>query len=64
MKTAILVFVLIVIAVAIFYFGVIVGGYAAVKRIADATERALEKSDLTLDQKYDLLNSIKDESQK
>ena len=64
MKTAILVFVLIVIAVAIFYFGVIVGGYAAVKRIDDATERALEKSDLTLDQKYDLLNSIKDESQK
>ena len=62
MKTAILVFILIVIAVAIFYFGIIVGGWAIGKRLADATEKALEASDLTCDQKLDIINKIQKEA--
>ena len=64
MKTAILVFILIVIAVAIFYFGIIVGGWAIGKRLADATEKALEESDLTCEQKLDILNRIQKEAKK
>jgi hypothetical protein len=64
MKTAILVFILIVIAVAIFYLGVIVGGWAIGKRLADATEKALEASDLTCKQKLDILNNIQKEAKK
>ena len=64
MKTAILVFILIVIAVAIFYFGIIVGGWAIGKRLADATGRALESSDLTCEQKLDILGKIQKEAKK
>ena len=64
MKTAILVFILIVIAVAIFYFGIIVGGWAIGKRLADATGRALDESDLTSEQKLHLLNTIQSDAKK
>ena len=64
MKTAILVFILIVIAVAIFYLGIIVGGWAIGKRLADATGRAIDASDLTSEQKYNLLDAIQKEAKK
>ncbi len=64
MKTAILVFILIVIAVAIFYLGIIVGCWAIGKRLADATGRALDESDLTSEQKLHLLNTIQSEAKK
>lgn len=64
MKTAILVFILIVIAVAIFYFGIIVGGWAIGKRLADATGRAIDASGLTSEQKLHLLNTIQSEAKK
>ena len=64
MKTAILVFILIVIAVAIFYLGIIVGGLAVGKRLADATGRAVVASDLTSEQKYNLLDAIQKEAKK
>ena len=64
MKTAILVFILIVIAVAIFYFGIIVGSWAIGKQLADATGRALDASDLTSEQKLHLLNTIQSEAKK
>ena len=64
MKTAILVFILIVIAVGIFYFGMFVGGWAIGKKLADATGRALDDSDLTCDQKIDILDKIQKEAKK
>ncbi len=64
MKTAILVFILIVIAVAIFYLGIIVGGWAIGKRLADATGKALDESDLTSYQKIDILDKIQKEAKK
>jgi hypothetical protein len=64
MNTAILVFILIVIAVAIFYFGIIVGGWAIGKKLADATGRALDDSNLTCDQKIDILDKIQKEAKK
>ena len=64
MKTAILVFILIVIVVAIFYFGIIVGGWAIGKKLADATGKALDESDLTSEQKLHLLNTIQSEAKK
>ena len=64
MKTAILVFILIVIAVAIFYLGIIVGGWAIGKRLADATSKALDESDLTSYQKIDILDKIQKEAKK
>ena len=60
MKTAILVFILIVIAVAIFYFGIIVGGWAIGKRLADATGRAILESGLSGTQQMELLDKIKE----
>ena len=60
MNTAILVFILIVIAVAIFYFGLIVGGWAMGKRLADATGRAILESDLSGIQQMELLDKIKE----
>ena len=64
MKTAILVFVLIVIAIAIFYLGMFVGGWAIGKKLADATGRAIEDSDLTSEQAYNLLDKIQKEAKK
>ena len=60
MNTAILVFILIVIAIAIFYFGLIVGGWSMGKRLADATGRAILESDLTGTQQMELLDKIKE----
>ena len=64
MKTAILVFILIVIAVVIFYFGIVVGGWAIARKLIDAMIRALDESDLTSDQKLHLLNTIQKEAKK
>ena len=64
MKTAILVFILIVIAVVIFYFGIVVGGWAIVRKLIDAMNKALDESDLTSDQKLHLLNTIQKEAKK
>ena len=60
MSTAILVFILIVIAIAIFYFGIIVSGWAVGKRLVEATGRAIRESDLTEIQKMKLLDKIKE----
>ena len=57
-KTAILVFILIVIAVAIFYFGLVIGGWMMGKRLIDATSDALDDSDLTNTQKINILEKI------
>lgn len=64
MKTAILVFILIVIAVAIFYFGIVVGCWAIARKLVDATTKALDESDLTSYQKIDILDKIKKEAKK
>lgn len=64
MKTAILVFILIVIAVVIFYFGIVVGGWAIARKLIDAMNKALEESDLTSEQKLHLLNTIQKEAKK
>ena len=62
MNTAILVFILIVIAIAIFYAGLFLGALTSVRRLADATGKAILDSDLTLDQQSDLLDKIKEYS--
>ena len=64
MNTAILVFILIVIAIAIFYFGLIVGGWSMGKRLADATGRAILESDLSGTQQMELLDKIKEYAKK
>ena len=64
MKTAILVFILIVIAVAIFYFGIVIGGWAIARKLVDATSKALDESDLTSYQKIDILDKIQKEAKK
>lgn len=60
MNTAILVFILIVIAIAIFYFGLMVGGWSMGKRLADATGRAILESDLSGDKQLELLEKVKE----
>ena len=60
MITAILVFILILIAIAIFFFGLIVGSSSIGKRLADATGRALLESDLSSTQQMELLDKIKE----
>ena len=64
MNTAILLFILIVIAIAIFYAGLFLGAWTSAKRLADATGKAILDSDLTLDQQSDLLDKIKEYSEK
>lgn len=64
MKTAILVFILIVIAIAIYCFGFIIGGLVTGKRLAGTIEKALEDSELTSEQKLDLLDKIQKEAKK
>lgn len=64
MNTAILVFILIVIAIAIFYFGLLVGSWAMGKRLVDATDRAILESDLTGTQQMELLDNIKEYAKK
>ena len=60
MNTAILVFILIVIAIAIFYAGIAVGAWSMGKRLTDATGKAITESSLTCDQKLELLDKIKE----
>ena len=60
MNTAILVFILIVIAIAIFYAGIAVGAWSMGKRLADATGKAITESSLTCDQQLELLDKIKE----
>jgi hypothetical protein len=57
-KIAILVFVLIVIAVAIFYVGVCIGSMVYGKRFAEVIGIAIAESDLTSEQKIRLLDNI------
>ena len=64
MNTAILVFILIVIAIAIFYFGLLVGSWAMGKRLADATGKAILDSDLSGTQQMELLDKIKEYAKK
>ena len=60
MKTAILVFILFAIAIAIFFVGMFVGCWFMCKRLGDATSRAIFESDLTGIQRMELLNKIKE----
>ena len=60
MNTAILLFILIVIAIAIFFLGIIVGCWAMGKRLTDAMGRAILESDLTGNQQMELLDKIKE----
>ena len=56
------IFILIVIAIAIFYLGLFLGAWTSARRLADATGKAIVDSDLTLDQQSDLLDKIKEYS--
>ena len=58
MSTAILVFILIVIAIAIFYTGIALGAWSMGKRLADATVKAIMESNLTCDQQLEVLDKI------
>ena len=60
MITAILLFILILIAIAIFYFGLMVGSMSTGKHLADAIGRALIESDLSSTTKMELLDKIKE----
>lgn len=60
MSTAILVFILIVIAIAIFYAGIALGAWKMGKRLADATGKAIIESSLTCDQQLEMLDKIKE----
>ena len=60
MSTAILVFILIVIAIAIFYAGLFLGAWTSARRLADATGKAIMESNLTCDQQLELLDKIKE----
>ena len=60
MSTAILLFILILIAIVIFFFGLMVGSWSMCKQLADATGRAIIESDLTVIQQTELLDKIKE----
>ena len=60
-KTAILEFVIIVIAVVIFYIGTYIGGVIYAKRLYIALRRALEESSMNSEQKIELLDNLKKE---
>ena len=64
MNTAILVFILIVIAIAIFFFGLILGSWSMGKRLVDATAKAIAESPLTVEQQIELLEKIKEYAKK
>jgi Flp pilus assembly protein TadG len=64
MSTAILVFILIVIAIAIFVFGLIVGNWSMGKRVAAAISRAIAESPLSATQRMELLDKIKEYAKK
>ena len=60
MNTAILVFILIVIAIAIFYAVIALGAWSMCKSLADATGKAIMESSLTCEQQLELLDKIKE----
>lgn len=60
MSTAILLFILIVIAIVIFFFGLMVGSWSMSKQLADATCRAIFESDLSGTQQMELLDKIRE----
>ena len=60
MNTAILLFILIVIAIAIFSFGLIIGSRSMCERLAGATARAIAESSLSVEQQIELLEKIKE----
>jgi Flp pilus assembly protein TadG len=64
MNTAILVFILIVIAIAIFVFGLIVGSRSMCERLVNATAKAIAKSPLSATQRMELLDKIKEYAMK
>lgn len=64
MSTAILLFILIVIDIAIFCLGVAVGGWATGRKLMDAMIKALDESDLTSEQKIHLLETMQSETKK
>lgn len=64
MSTAILLFILIVIDIAIFCLGVAIGGLATVRKLMDAMSKALDESDLTSEQKLHLLETMQSEAKK
>ena len=64
MNTAILLFILIVIAIAIFSFGLIIGSRSMCKRLADATAKAITESPLSVEQQIELLEKIKEYAKK
>ena len=64
MSTAILVFILIVIAIATFVFGLIIGSRSMCERLVKATCSAIAESSLTETQKIELLEKIKEYAKK
>ena len=60
MNTAILLFILIVIAIAIFSFGLIIGSRSMCERLVNATAKAIAKSSLSVEQQIELLEKIKE----
>jgi hypothetical protein len=64
MSTAILLFILIVIDIAIFCLGVAVGSWATGRKLMDAMSKALDESDLTSEQKIHLLETMQSETKK
>ena len=64
MNTAILLFILIVIAIAIFSFGLIIGSRSMCERLAGATARAIAESSLSVEQQIELLEKIKEYAKK
>ena len=64
MNTAILLFILIVIAIAIFSFGLIIGSRSMCERLAGATARAIAESPLSVEQEIELLEKIKEYAKK
>ena len=58
MITAILIVVMLIIIIAAFFGGVFVGSYSMGKKLADATCKAIDESDLTCDQKLALLDKV------
>ena len=61
MTTAVLVAMAIIIAVAIFFAGVFVGGNATGRKLARALCDAMEQSSLTSEEKIDLLEKYQQE---
>ena len=61
MTTAIMVAMAIIIAIALFFAGVLVGGNVASRKLACAFRDAMERSSLTTEEKLDLLEKYQQE---